>query len=102
MPPNDDRSQPKEPAAQAPVAKRRLRIEKLEERIAPKKGGKGTNNCPNTSDFGVGSTGTSGFTVDGGGTFTYRTSRISSMSFAPLKSRLNVSASQCTDPSDQM
>ena len=25
--------------------KKRFRIEKLEERIAPKKGGKGTNNC---------------------------------------------------------
>jgi hypothetical protein len=26
--------------------KRRFVIDKLEERIAPKKGGKGTNNCP--------------------------------------------------------
>ena len=26
--------------------KKRFRIEKLEERIAPKKGGKGTHNCP--------------------------------------------------------
>jgi hypothetical protein len=28
------------------LAPRRFRIDKLEERIAPKKGGKGTNNCP--------------------------------------------------------
>jgi hypothetical protein len=34
----------------APDSKRpRFRIEKLEERIAPKKGGKGTNNCGSTS-----------------------------------------------------
>jgi hypothetical protein len=26
-------------------ARKRFRIERLEERIAPKKGGKGTNNC---------------------------------------------------------
>ena len=31
------------PDAAAP--RKRFRIEKLEERIAPKKGGKGTNNC---------------------------------------------------------
>jgi hypothetical protein len=35
---------PAEPAT--PLAKKRFRIEKLEERIAPKKGGNGTNNCP--------------------------------------------------------
>jgi len=29
-----------------PMPKERFRIEKLEERIAPKKGGKGTHNCP--------------------------------------------------------
>jgi len=31
------------------VKPKRFRIEKLEERIAPKKGGKGTNNCTTTS-----------------------------------------------------
>src|SRR5262245_23271246 len=29
-----------------PAKSRRFRIEKLEERIAPKKGGRGTHNCP--------------------------------------------------------
>jgi hypothetical protein len=29
----------------------RFRIEKLEERIAPKKGGKGTNNCGGTTTY---------------------------------------------------
>ena len=32
-------------AAEAPAPLKRFRIEKLEERIAPKKGGKGTHNC---------------------------------------------------------
>jgi len=32
-----------------PPKPRRFRIQKLEERIAPKKGGKGTNNCTTTS-----------------------------------------------------
>jgi hypothetical protein len=32
-------------AADTPAPRRRFRIEKLEERIAPKKGGKGTHNC---------------------------------------------------------
>jgi hypothetical protein len=38
---------PKAPkqAPDAPAPRKRFRIEKLEERIAPKKGGKGTNNC---------------------------------------------------------
>jgi hypothetical protein len=31
-----------------PPRRRRFRIEKLEERIAPTKGGKGTHNCPAT------------------------------------------------------
>jgi hypothetical protein len=31
---------------ETPLEKRRFVIDKLEERIAPKKGGKGTNNCP--------------------------------------------------------
>jgi hypothetical protein len=41
-----DRKSPDGPArgiASAP--RKRFQIEKLEERIAPKKGGKGTNNC---------------------------------------------------------
>jgi hypothetical protein len=34
------------PETPAPVARRpRFRIEKLEERVAPRKGGNGTNNC---------------------------------------------------------
>ena len=43
---NRDRNQPnaKTPADPAAPA-RRFRIEKLEERIAPSKGGKGTHNC---------------------------------------------------------
>jgi len=32
-------------AAEAPAPLKRFRIEKLEERIAPAKGGKGTHNC---------------------------------------------------------
>jgi len=32
-------------APDAPAPRKRFRIEKLEERIAPKKGGKGTHNC---------------------------------------------------------
>jgi hypothetical protein len=43
----------------APSRRRRFRIERLEERIAPKKGGKGTNNCgggtANCTDDGSGS-----------------------------------------------
>ena len=39
-----DRPQAEKPAV--PARTRRFRIDKLEERIAPKKGGKGTNNCP--------------------------------------------------------
>ena len=33
------------PVAEAELPRRRFRIEKLEERIAPSKGGKGTHNC---------------------------------------------------------
>ena len=36
--------------SKAPEPSRRFRIEKLEERIAPKKGGKGTHNCPLTAN----------------------------------------------------
>lgn len=32
-------------AADPPAPRRRFRFEKLEERVAPKKGGKGTHNC---------------------------------------------------------
>ena len=38
-----DSLQPKRSEPSAP--RRRFRIERLEERIAPKKGGNGTNNC---------------------------------------------------------
>jgi hypothetical protein len=41
-----DRSESnRKPAPDAASPRKRFRIEKLEERIAPKKGGKGTNNC---------------------------------------------------------
>jgi len=35
----------RKPDPDAATPRKRFRIEKLEERIAPKKGGKGTNNC---------------------------------------------------------
>ena len=41
---SDDARHPS-PKARATAPIRRFRIEKLEERIAPKKGGKGTGNC---------------------------------------------------------
>jgi hypothetical protein len=46
MKPNIDRA-PAETAdkVELPAKPRRFRIQKLEDRIAPKKGGKGTNNC---------------------------------------------------------
>jgi hypothetical protein len=44
MEPNRKSSGKRQPPEQ-PAPKKRFRIEKLEERIAPKKGGKGTNNC---------------------------------------------------------
>jgi hypothetical protein len=37
--------------------RKRFRIEKLEERIAPTKGGKGTHNCGGTSSITVSSSG---------------------------------------------
>ena len=40
-----DRTAPM-PEPELPARAKRFRIEKLEERIAPKKGGKGTHNCP--------------------------------------------------------
>jgi len=40
--------------------RKRFRIERLEERIAPKKGGKGTHNC-GSSLGDTGGTGTSGY-----------------------------------------
>lgn len=45
------------PAGSPP--RKRFRVRKLEERIAPKKGGKGTHNCPSLGD--TGGTGTSGY-----------------------------------------
>jgi hypothetical protein len=35
----------------APAPRKRFRIEKLEERIAPKRGGKATNHCNLPSDW---------------------------------------------------
>jgi hypothetical protein len=37
---------PSTPSAAAPAPKTRFHLRRLEERIAPKRGGKGTNNCP--------------------------------------------------------
>ena len=49
MNPKNDRTQPERPAsAERPAPRKRFRIEKLEERIAPKKGGNGTHNCEYT------------------------------------------------------
>jgi hypothetical protein len=45
-------------ASEAPAPLKRFRIEKLEERIAPAKGGKGTHNC---GSGGGGSSASSGF-----------------------------------------
>jgi hypothetical protein len=45
MPMNPKNDHTPRKSADTPLPKRRFRIEKLEERIAPKKGGKGTNNC---------------------------------------------------------
>jgi len=46
--PNTKSNGARKPAT-APESPMRFRVRKLEERIAPKKGGKGTNNCPNFS-----------------------------------------------------
>ena len=40
---------PKPPKPRPEEKPRRFRIVKLEERIAPSKGGKGTNNCPSVN-----------------------------------------------------
>jgi hypothetical protein len=53
----NDRKDPK--GATPPTQKRRFRLEKLEDRIAPKKGGNGTRKCVSDGD-GEG-TGTSGY-----------------------------------------
>lgn len=46
MTPKNDRTQSEQPRPAAePTPRRRFRIEKLEQRIAPKRGGKGTKNC---------------------------------------------------------
>ena len=44
MKPTNDR-----PSSRRHSPKKRFRIEKLEERIAPKTGGNGTRNCPGSS-----------------------------------------------------
>jgi len=45
--------------SELPSPRKKFRIDKLEERIAPKKGGKGTHNCPTQgcgyTDYGGGS-----------------------------------------------
>jgi hypothetical protein len=38
------------PARDSATPRKRFRIERLEERIAPKKGGKGTHNCSGSSN----------------------------------------------------
>jgi len=51
MKPNPEKSAAHEPRpAHATAPRKRFRIERLEERIAPKKGGKGTNNCGGSSN----------------------------------------------------
>jgi len=48
MDPKNDGLRPEQrPPTPPPAPKRRFRIEKLEERVAPSKGGNGTNNCTN-------------------------------------------------------
>jgi hypothetical protein len=51
----EDRTTKSIPQKGEPAPRKRLRIERLEERIAPTKGGKGTQNCSggsNTIDSG--------------------------------------------------
>jgi len=45
MEPRKEPHKPEAPEHREPVKKRRFQIVKLEERIAPDKGGKGTHNC---------------------------------------------------------
>ena len=47
--PRPDLSRSKESPSSA-TPRKRFHIQKLEERIAPKKGGKGTNNCSGSSN----------------------------------------------------
>jgi len=56
MNPKNERD-PKAPkqAPESPAPRKRFRIEKLEERIAPKKGGKGTHNCGGSSSITISS-----------------------------------------------
>jgi hypothetical protein len=48
----DARKDPRTREPSTPPPRRRFRVEKLEERIAPAKGGKATNNCPGGSGGG--------------------------------------------------
>ena len=49
MKPMNDRTQlGQPPTAGQPALRKRFRIQKLEERIAPSRGGKGTKNCGGT------------------------------------------------------
>jgi hypothetical protein len=52
MSPKNTPRPPQDPAPRAPG--KRFRFEKLEERIAPKKGGKGTHNCPTNTCYTAG------------------------------------------------
>ena len=50
MKPKIERASAESPdKVELPAKPRRFRIQKLEERIAPKRGGKGTNNCPSAN-----------------------------------------------------
>jgi hypothetical protein len=56
----DPKANPNEPTKAGQPPKRRFRLEKLEDRIAPKKGGNGTKKCL-TDSCDSQSTGTSGY-----------------------------------------
>ena len=45
-----NRIEPRSSSSRAAPARKSFCIQKLEERIAPKKGGKGTNNCGGSSN----------------------------------------------------
>ena len=51
MQPSDDRKPTEGPRPEdmPKTPRKRFRIERLEERVAPRKGGNGTNNCPGGS-----------------------------------------------------
>jgi hypothetical protein len=62
MEPQNDRTppEPPQPAGPPPAPKKRFRFVKLEERIAPQKGGNGTHNgCGGSSNSGSGTSSSS-------------------------------------------